>query len=301
MFRALGGDPGVGTYVDGAYSVDLGIASTDNGLYDVERIEIPRGPQGTLYGRNSIGGAVNFITTKPSQDFAAEIRTLVGSYGMAEGYGFINGGLTDNISARLIVVNRSRDGVIKDLGAGEDLDSYEDENYTLALRWENENHTFDIRGNERSYGRIISSAQGAGLLTTSEYGGNLRRNDLMVHGYRPVDPNIQCSSLTDRTVANCSTPGYEIFTFNHKGLTRHGQFLVPGVDPACLQEQASVLTLLLVTMLTSLLQLCWVTEKAYLSLTEMIWLPQLMALMMSTLIIKQERLTIPGTCRITSL
>ena len=224
MFRALGGDPGVGTYVDGAYSVDFGIASTDNGLYDVERIEILRGPQGTLYGRNSIGGAVNFITTKPSQDFAAEIRTLVGSYGMAEGYGFINGGLTDNISARLIVVNRSRDGVIKDLGAGEDLDSYEDENYTLALRWENENHTFDIRGNERSYGRIISSAQGAGLLTTSEYGGNLRRNDLMVHGYRPVDPNIQCSSLTDRTVANCSTPGYEIFTFNHKDLTRNAHF-----------------------------------------------------------------------------
>ena len=128
-----GGDPGVGTYVDGAYSVDFGIASTDNGLYDVERIEILRGPQGTLYGRNSIGGAVNFITTKPSQDFSAEVRTLVGSYGMAEGYGFVNGGLTENLSARLIVVNRSRDGVIKDLGAGEDLDSYEDENYTLSF------------------------------------------------------------------------------------------------------------------------------------------------------------------------
>ena len=232
MFRALGGDPGVGTYVDGAYSVDFGIASTDNGLYDIERIEILRGPQGTLYGRNSIGGAVNFITAKPSQDFSAEVRTLAGSYGMAEGYGFINGGLTDNLSARLIVVNRSRDGVIKDLGAGEDLDSYEDENYTLALRWENDNHTFDIRGNERSYGRIISSAQGAGLLTTSEYGGNVRRNDLMVHGYRPVDPNTPCSSLVDRTIANCATPGYQIFEFNHKGLQRFGQFLVPGVDPA---------------------------------------------------------------------
>ena len=231
MFRALGGDPGVGTYVDGAYSVDFGIASTDNGLYDIERIEILRGPQGTLYGRNSIGGAVNFITAKPSQDFAAEVRTLVGSYGMSEGYGFINGGLTDNLSARLIVVNRSRDGVIDDLGSGIPLDSYEDENYTLALRWENDNHTFDIRGNERSYGRVLSSAQGAGLITTSEYGGNLRRNDLMVHGYRSVDPNVQCSSLADRTVANCSTPGFQTFEFNHKGLQRFGQFLVPGVDP----------------------------------------------------------------------
>ena len=77
MFRALGGDPGVGTYVDGAYSVDFGIASTDNGLYDVERIEVLRGPQGTLYGRNSIGGAVNFINTKPSQDFAAEVLSLI--------------------------------------------------------------------------------------------------------------------------------------------------------------------------------------------------------------------------------
>ena len=76
MFRALGGDPGVGTYVDGAYSVDFGIASTDNGLYDIERIEILRGPQGTLYGRNSIGGAVNFITSKPSQDFSAEVSIV---------------------------------------------------------------------------------------------------------------------------------------------------------------------------------------------------------------------------------
>jgi len=232
MFRALGGDPGVGTYVDGAYSVDFGIASTDNGLYDVERIEILRGPQGTLYGRNSIGGAVNFITNKPDREFGAEVRTLVGSYGMAEAYGFINTPVTDHLSVRLIAVNRGRDGTVEDLGAGSDLDSYDDENYTISIRWENDNHTFDIRGNNRSYGRILGSAQGAGLITTSEYGSGVRRNDLMIHGYRPVDPDTPCSSLTDRTVANCATPGYEIFEFNHKGLQRFGQFLVPGVDPA---------------------------------------------------------------------
>ena len=232
VFRALGGDPGVGTYNDGAYSEDFGIASTDNGLYDIERIEILRGPQGTLYGRNSIGGAVNFITTKPGDEFAAEIRTLVGSYGTAEMYSFINMPLTEKLSARLVMVNRQRGGTIKDLGLGEDLDSYADENYSLALRWSGDDVTVDFRGNNRSYGRVLSSAQGAGTIVTSEYGGGERRNDLMVHGYRAVDPTVACSSRVDRTTANCTVSGMQVHTFNHRGLTRSGQFLVPGVDPA---------------------------------------------------------------------
>ena len=62
-------DPGVATYYNGVYSEDALIALTENALFDVERIEVLRGPQGTLYGRNSVGGAINYITRGQPKNF----------------------------------------------------------------------------------------------------------------------------------------------------------------------------------------------------------------------------------------
>jgi outer membrane receptor for ferric coprogen and ferric-rhodotorulic acid len=91
----------------------FGIASSENGLYDVARIEVLRGPQGTLYGRNSIGGALNYITNQPTYEFEGELRAMVGNLGTQEYYGIVSGPLIkDRLAARVVGLKRDRDGSI---------------------------------------------------------------------------------------------------------------------------------------------------------------------------------------------
>ena len=125
-FRALGGDPGVATYYNGIYSPDFGIAASESYLYDVERIEVLRGPQGTLYGRNSIGGAINYITNKPSFEPEGEVRTVLGDYGLEQYFFLSSAPITDDIAYRFTGVSVARDGTQKNLGTGDDANSLDD-------------------------------------------------------------------------------------------------------------------------------------------------------------------------------
>ncbi|MEM7100670.1 MAG: TonB-dependent receptor [Pseudomonadota bacterium] len=156
-FRALGGDPGVATYYNGIYSEDFGIASTENGLYDVARIEVLRGPQGTLYGRNSIGGALNYITNRPTYEFEGEFRTVFGSYSAREQYGLLSGPIIqDKLAYRITGVMIDRDEWQDGINESEDINGFNDENFSAALQWNiSDNQEAYVRWNKRSSDRTI--------------------------------------------------------------------------------------------------------------------------------------------------
>jgi outer membrane receptor protein involved in Fe transport len=248
-FRNLGGDPGVATYLNGVYSEDFGIASTEGGLFDIERIEVLRGPQGTLYGRNAIGGAVNFINKLPTEQFEGEARVVAGDYDLQEYYGVLSGPLIpDVLMARATGVKRTRDGYVKDLSGAPDPANYGDENYALGLRW-TPTDTIEVntRGNERSYRRRMGGADAAGIVNFDENRGNIdfgnvRDTTTYAYGYRAVDPTVPCPDLFSRTTpvtvagvrtgVGCTVPGRQIYTFANPitGAPVNAQRVVAGVD-----------------------------------------------------------------------
>jgi iron complex outermembrane recepter protein len=113
-FINAGGDPGVAFYQDGAYVSDQRTVNTS--LFDIERVEILRGPQGALYGRNAVGGAVNVISAKPTGTFKGRIDALAGDYGRYESEGFVSGPFGDSgVSGRISYQIRRFDGYTKNL------------------------------------------------------------------------------------------------------------------------------------------------------------------------------------------
>jgi len=131
---ALPVDPGVGIYLDGVY-----IARTIGQVMDtvdVERIEVLRGPQGTLFGRNTIGGAISVVTRKPTTDSVyGRLEATTGSYDRIDVNGYVNVPLGETLAGSLSVSTRNRDGYVKNLGDGPDLGDNEDHSGRLALRW----------------------------------------------------------------------------------------------------------------------------------------------------------------------
>ena len=135
--------PGVGLYIDGAY-----IAQTSGGLanvVDIESIEVLRGPQGTLFGRNTIGGAILINSVKPNDELEGDIDITLGDFSRQQVKGTVNVPFSDNFFGRFTLMKRDKDGYIDTINiAGDDgLGSDDTTSGRVALRWLSDSVTVD--------------------------------------------------------------------------------------------------------------------------------------------------------------
>lgn len=237
-FRALGGDPGVSTYMNGIYSEDL-LTATAATFFDVERIEVLRGPQGTLYGRNAVGGAINILYKEPTYTREGMVKAIVGNFGAEEYYMAFSGPLVeDKLAGRVTYAHRERDGVVDNIGLGDDIDGLGTDNLALQLKWNiTDNLEMNIRQNWMDIDRSFGGANGAGLVILNESAQPTRVTGLsgvpgdgLVPGWRFVDsantdPTNQFD--TDFYIAGADE---RLFTDPVTGAQRLAQRIRPGID-----------------------------------------------------------------------
>lgn len=131
---STGGDPSVATFYDEVY---LPRAATTVAFSDMQRIEVLKGPQGTLFGRNAAAGVVNMIPNAPGEETEGMLSARIGNYGLQRYEGMANFSVMDGIAIRVNVLSNQRDGVVENFGPSPN-DPREQDNQAarLALRWD---------------------------------------------------------------------------------------------------------------------------------------------------------------------
>ncbi|MEZ5921993.1 MAG: TonB-dependent receptor [Parvularculaceae bacterium] len=130
--RNIGFDSRVGVYLDGVY---LGQSPALNQeLLDLERVEVLRGPQGMLFGKNTVAGAISLVTKKPSDEFEGRLTADIGNYGYREFKGIVNVPISPIAAAKFSISKVNRDGYIQNIVTGNDLDTKDVWAYRAQLR-----------------------------------------------------------------------------------------------------------------------------------------------------------------------
>lgn len=207
----IGFDPPVGVYVDGSYIArNVGMIFD---IVDVERIEVLRGPQGTLFGRNTIGGAINIVTTKPRGEFAFEQQVTLGNHGRERYRTMIDTSSLGNLSARLTFLKTAFDGTVKSLYSDRDLGDRDAVAGRLAAQWVgtafSAHYAYDLSRSERrnNLGQVTHARPLFADPNGEFYGGGYydemrrvastnRQSRVPVVGAKPTETDIDGHSLT---------------------------------------------------------------------------------------------------------
>ena len=129
-----GFEQGVGIYVDDVYYSRVASATFD--FLDVAQIEVLRGPQGTLYGKNTTAGAINITTNQPGFDFEGRAEVSLGNYEFRQARLALSGPLSENVAARVAFSGTSRRGTIRNVTTGQDIQSLDNIGVRAQVLWE---------------------------------------------------------------------------------------------------------------------------------------------------------------------
>ncbi len=139
-------DPSVGVYIDGIYVArSIGLGSE---VASLERIEVLRGPQGSLYGRNTIGGAINMITAKPTGEFGFKGNLSAGSHSYTRGRVEVDTPRAGGVAAKLSLLKSKKDGWVNNQGSGPNFGDNDSLGGRIAINWQptdsvNVDYSFD--------------------------------------------------------------------------------------------------------------------------------------------------------------
>jgi iron complex outermembrane recepter protein len=199
-----GQDSPVGFYLDGVYLPFTAGLLQEFG--DISRIEVLKGPQGTLYGRNTTGGAVNIITRDPEQTFSADASVSAGNLGYAKATTYVTGGLTNGLSANFAGVYTIHNGFFDVLNNGDHLDNLDQFGLRSKIKYEISDSWDVLFG-----GDYVHKNDSSDTVYTALFGSNI-----------PLPPGVGPAFRARDTYTDLDPPPHRAATDFGSNLTVHG-------------------------------------------------------------------------------